>query len=708
MRKKKDTQQAGTPCSDFVAAILDENSRRIQANNAKFNPITGEGSTGKRVKVTIKDFPLPVQWLPEDMLDVQLVKKLIKAKTVKKFIEKEFKTVDVLQGSALYETVVNRFLRIRYKYDFPFWADTLVYIKPKGGGDDINFKLSLPQRKLINAFETMRLAGKPIRLVLLKARQWGGSTATQIYMAWLQLMHMRGLNSLIVGHQNASSIEVKDMFNRLIRHYPVEMLHEMGQEYDNNEPKIVGVEGSTNIKRVPQRNFKIKIGSAETPDSARGGDYNLVHLTEVGLFKKTEGKTPEEIVQSACSGVLNKAGTMIVYESTAKGSGNFFHKEWVAARDGTSNFMALFISWYEIPWNSEPLEDPAAFARWLYNNRNRETVENDREEPGTYLWRLWQRGATLEGINWYIIERRKHTSHASMASECPTDDIEAFTFSGRKVFDDEDVERLRPSCKPPKIIGDIYGAWDAGEGCLDNLRIKKQENGLLWVWQDVEPDDEQEKVLDRYLVVVDVCKGMSAKADYAVIAVFDRLYMMDGDNPSIVAQWRGHIEMDRLAWKAAQIAEYYNHALLVIESNTLETNNTRSEAEYILTLVREQYDNLYARKTENSGQDVKEKAPVKYGFHTNVKTKGDVIVNLQTVVREGLYTERDERCLEEYKVYVQNEKGVYEAPAGFHDDMLMTRAIGMWICLFDMERPRIRKLTPVRPPTDKPISAATI
>ena len=41
------------------------------------------------------------------------------------------------------------------------------------------------------------------------------------------------------------------------------------------------------IYRVPSRNCKIKIGTAERPDSCRGGDYNLVHCSEVGIWKKT-------------------------------------------------------------------------------------------------------------------------------------------------------------------------------------------------------------------------------------------------------------------------------------------------------------------------------------------------------------------------------------------------------------------------------------
>ncbi|MDY6302441.1 MAG: terminase [Bacteroidales bacterium] len=694
--------------NDPVAAILAENTRRNAEINAKFNPVTGEGSIGERTLVEISDFPFSRQWLPVQMMNIPLVKQLVRCGSVAKFLEQE---MDCDNTDEAFEAVVMQFVRMRCRYDFPFWAAVYVFIKPKGGGEDVHFKLNRPQRKLIKRLEAMRLAGKPIRLVLLKARQWGGSTATQLYMAWLQLVHKHGLNSLIVGHVKDSSTEVKDMFDRMIEHYPVGMMYRMGEQYDEREPKLVGVGKTGNIQRIPQRNCKIKIGTAEKPNSARGGDYNLVHLTEVGLWKATEGKTPEEIVRSATSGMLYKPYTMVVYESTANGTGNFFHKEYLAAKNGRSQYEALFISWYEIEQNATPFESEkqlAEFAKWLFDNRENESVGSDREEPGTYLWRLWTCGATLEAINWYILERSKYSDHGDMASECPSNDIEAFTFSGRKVFADEDIEKLRPSCRPPRYVGEIYGKWDSGAGALENLQFRKEKNGRLCIWSDVEHDEPDEKVLNRYLVVVDVCKGMSAKADFAVITVFDRIWMIDGDPPSVVAQWRGHIEMDRLAWKAAQVAEYYNHALLVIESNTLETNNTRSEAEYILNLVSDVYDNLYARKSDNTNTDVREKPPVKYGWHTNKLTKGTIIHNLKAVVREQLYTESDEMCLDEYAVYVETENGGFEAPDGYHDDILMTRAIGMWICYHEMDWPRIVNYSSVQQTYHKPINEASI
>lgn len=81
--------------------------------------------------------------------------------------------------------------------------------------------------------------------------------------------------------------------------------------------------------------------------------------------------------------------------------------------------------------------------------------------------------------------------------------------------------------------------------------------------------------------------------------------------------------------------------------------------------------------------------PRKYGFHTNISTKPMIISNLVRVVREGLYTERDENCIDEYLTYQRRPNGSYAAVSGKHDDLLMTRAIGLHICLNEMAYPRV-------------------
>jgi len=215
------TNRGAQDIDRIVNDILKENDVRNGRMFGTFNPVTGEGSTfaDKRVQVNISDFPLQEQWLLPEMLDVPLVKKLIKAGSIEKFYKKEFPKNEYCDSEKF--KIIEQFTRIRNQYDFPFWAATLIYIKQKGGGDDILFWLNYPQRSLIEDFERDRLAGLPIREVLLKARQWGGSTCTQLYMAWLQMTQKMGLNSLIVAHQGTASDEIEDMFKRMISSYPV-------------------------------------------------------------------------------------------------------------------------------------------------------------------------------------------------------------------------------------------------------------------------------------------------------------------------------------------------------------------------------------------------------------------------------------------------------------------------------------------------------
>lgn len=689
----------------IIQEILDDNARRNAEVYAKFDPISGKGSIGERKRVIISDFPIKVQYLPVEMLQVPLVKKLIKYGSVDALLnaiwEEEHPDYDKVDANDLYGgyeyaedrlKVIHQFVRLRCRYDFAFWAAFYVYIKNKGGGEDVLFRLTRPQRRFVARLERLRKAGKPIRIVLLKARQWGGSTTSQIYMAWLQLVLKVGLNSLIIAHQGAGSDEIKDMFDRMIKAYPIDMLHKLGEAYSENEPKLVGVGKSGSIHRVPQRNCKIKIGTAERPDSCRGGDYNLVHLSEVGLWKVTDGKKPEDIVRSACSGVLLRPYTMIVYESTANGTGNFFQREYDDAKNGKSQFEAMFVSWfdieqYSIKFNSE--EEKRHFAIRLYINRENDNVSSTREESGKYLWWLWERGATLEAINWYIQERAKYTEHGLMAAEFPSDDVEAFVHSGARVFDKYKVEKLKPTCKPPKYIGEVYADTDEGKDALKNLRFVGDKQGSLHIWELPE-EDEEEIVTDRYLTVVDV-GGRSNKADWSVIVVFDRLFMAEGGKPVVVAQWYGHIDIDLLAWKAARVAAFYNNSLLVIESNTLETHDKEREvdgdqSQFILNQIKDIYPNLYARK--QSEEDIREGLPLKYGFHTNVATKPMIISTLIKVIRESLYVERDARCLDEYLCYEKKQNGAFGAITGKHDDLLMTRAIGLHICFFEMEIPK--------------------
>ncbi|MDE6533478.1 MAG: terminase [Muribaculaceae bacterium] len=675
-----------SPSLSSVEEILRENRIRLEAINSPYDPIAGDPNDPERVALDVPGLAKETLWIPRSMATDPMVASLKRAGDINAYIDAE---MHVSPSDSLREVVRRKFSRLRIMHDFPFWAASFVFIKTKGGGEDSLFSLNRPQRKLVAALERMRREEKPIRLILLKARQWGGSTCVQLYMAWLQLVHRTGLNSLIIAHQGLATDEIKDMFDRMLRNYPDWLLTDSdGNPVEGRRMENAG--GSRGAFRVNGRNCKVKLGSAERPDSCRGGDYNLVHCSEVGIWRATQMKTPEQLIRAACSGILLKPMTMIALESTANGTGNYFHREYEAAKNGESQFCPLFVAWYDIDQYSLPLSDPHAFATALLEGKDASIPLSDRRQPGAYLWWLWEKGATLEAINWYMVERSKYSDHGLMAAEYPSDDIEAFVHSGARVFDKYKVEKLRAACRQPAMRGEIDGDSPSGPDSIRNTRFNEDSHGGLAIWKDREIPGPDCRVSDRYLVVVDI-GGRSAKADWSVVAVFDRMGMDKGEPPEIVAQWRGHSDIDILAWNAARIAAYYCDALLVVESNTLETHDPQRQTDgdqslFILNQIRDVYPNLYARR--QSEEDVIRGEPRKYGFHTNTATKPMVISQLVKAIREGLYVERDEACLDEYLTYEQRPNGSFGALPGRHDDILMTRAIGLHICFNEMPMPR--------------------
>lgn len=674
------------PEEKLIEEVLAENARRTAAKKAPYDPVSGLLSPGTRFDFSCPELEPSRMRLPIEMETLPEVKALMSGLSL----------TLVFPGSL--ENARRRWFRLRCRYDFPFWAFKTVRIKCKGDGTikDGPFLLNAPQRKLIGVFEKMREEGRPIRVVLVKARQWGGSTATQIYMLWIQLMRQYSSNSLIIGHQNNSTEEVMSMAKMALDYYPRWLLAEEGESLGEKDKVYASGGFSRSSIKIPSRNFRIKVGSAERPDSSRGGDYSLVHFTEVGLWKKTKGKSPEDIIRAATSGVLLQPETMIVMESTANGAGTFFDREYTAAKNGKSLYRPVFVAWYEIAKYSSPVSDPRKMAERMVRQRNSSFSDDDRYPTGRYIWELWESGATLEAIAWYEEIRSGYSNADQMLSEYPSNDVEAFVNSGAHVFNRNRVLKLRKRCMPPVWSGELVAWGDSGEDALTRIRFEEDPKGCLKIWDMPDVDDVGESVgvYDRYLTVVDV-GGRSLKADWSVIAVFDRIRMAKnsgGGCPAVVAQWRGHSDMDILAWNAARIAKWYGNSLLVIESNTLETRDRDryvdgDQSGFILNQLRNCYPNLYARR--QSPEDIRDGKPRKYGFHTNVSTKPMVISNLVKVVREGLYIERDLACVDEYLTYERRANGSFGAISGKHDDMLMTRAIGLHICFNEMTRPQL-------------------
>ncbi len=591
-----------------IKEILAENTRRNSALPAAADPQSGSGCCGTRVEVAHRGRKL---FLPASML------------------------ADPCYSPALSPL---DFEALRCRHDFEYWAWRCVRIHHKLTGALVPFALNAPQRRVLEALERQRLASLPIRLILLKARQWGGSTLIQNYMAWIQCVHKEGWNSLICAHVKNTSAAIRAMYSTMLANYPAELWQA------DVKPAFKACPGSVDTREIAGRGCTVTVSSSQSQEGSRGLNCAMAHLSEVAFWADSKTRNSTDYVRAVCSGIALLPYTLVAMESTANGTGNFFHREWLRAEQGASDKTAVFVPWYEIEIYRTPVADPAAL--WA--------------EMDDYEKELWRRGLTLEMINWYHCKRREMESHDAMKSEFPTDAAEAFAHSGSGVFASAAVMRLRAGCSEPLLTGEVSGLSQTGAGAVREVRFMPDSTGQLKVWS-----------LPRqgrcYVAAVDI-GGRCDAADWSVIAVLDRT---PGAVPEVVAQWRGHIDHDLLAWKAAAVAMFYNEALLVVESNTIECSATAGEGSYIFEQLDEVYPRLYCR-------DRSEPA-VRYGFHTNRGTKAKIITELISAVRENRYVERCAQACDELETYRRLPNGSYAAAEGCHDDMLITRAIALYV-----------------------------
>lgn len=620
--------------------IIKENQRRLEIVNKPYDPFTGTEGVIPRTPILCANIGTIL--CPSDLIR------------------------DYPQyANGVEDYDLQNFTYLRFCYDFEYFCAYCVRVQDKETADILPFILRFAQRKLLKLFEDQRRANQPIRVILLKARQWGGSTLTQIYMAWIQLFHKQNWHSVICAHLKDAASNIKGMYSTMMQHFP---------EWIYGKIKFQPYERTQNISYIKQTGCRITVGSAEAPESVRSQNVLMAHMSEVGLYPHTQKNNPTRLFRSVTSSILPIPYTMLVVESTANGTGNWFHEEWLKATRGESDKAPLFVAWFEIEMYSMPLSIPE------------DDFINTLSE---YEWDLWRLGATLQAINWYRHKRKEYHTNDEMQAEFPSTPIEAFTHSGEIVFRQDYCERLRRTCRQPDIQGDIYSEspYTTGQQCLLDLNIEQRNNGALKIWS---MPDKITQVSRRYIVSVDI-GGRSAKADYSVITVLDRYWLIEGGVPEVVAEWRGHIDHDLLAWKAAQIATFYNNALLVIEANTIESKDNPGAFadDFIFDQIADAYTNLYARVDP---QRIREGLPARWGFHTNRKTKTTMVDTMIAIVRTEGYIERNDLAINEMLTYEKLPNGSYGATNGNHDDILITRMIALYVSL-DTEPPAIIEKT---------------
>ena len=717
-----------------VSEIIEENRRRHDAIFGPYDPLSGLNCYGMefRIHIHIEDFPVPYIHVLPECLDNTMFRQVAQCGSVRRYLSS---VLEMEPSEENVTHVIRKMYNIRAHDDPEFALYITDRIQDKLTGDMIPFRLNYPQRLLLKDFEDQRRSGKAVREIVLKARQWGGSTLTQLYIKWIQDFRHDGWNAIIISQIKKTSKKIKAMYKKAIQTQPTWVLGHTSEVYEdygfgfvpfvseNKLPRSVPryemmpYEGSVDDFQVvfngdPVRRSILSVSAFEIIDNDRGENYHCAHYSEVAYWKATPEHDPEAVISSIHGGIKDIQDNVEVYESTGRGRAGLFYETWQEARDPDtpSSYKPIFIPCFviehdhrelsDVPMNISPElrqtvgDDELSFAMWLWNNREVTTFLPGFRESGKFFWRMWQLGASFEAINYYRWERNSFKSHAAMATEYPIDEVEAFRSSGNLVFNPYSITDLQEEClKEPAYRADIVvGKGQKSKNLIrnSNVKVRNDGGGEMKIWSM--PNNQILKVRNRYLVSVDI-GGNSPNADFTVMTVIDRLGMVPGVNgkPEVVARWRAHCRHDVLAWKAAALAHFYDDALLVIESNTADRErDSNTEGDHFGTIIEEisqVYDNLYRRKV--SSESTSQGFQHKYGFQTNKLNKGWLIDNLIAHVEDKLWTEPDFEMYKELSIYERRDDGSMGniKGRGNHDDVLMSTAIGLWVSLNDMDKP---------------------
>ena len=496
------------------------------------------------------------------------------------------------------------------------YIENCLKIKTKSG-TVVPFRLNDAQRKLYAVAKRQQDAGKPVRLIILKARQLGFSTLTE-GLIFHACATRKNVNALIVAHREDATANLFRMSKLFYDELPAPVKPMLrasnAQELVFENPSKLRSEREAR----PGLRSRIRCATAGGRGIGRSDTLQCVHLSEYAFWPDgADGKA------STLAGILQAVpslpGTMVVIESTANGFEDF-KERWDAAVAGENDFEPVFFAWFENPDYSMPV---VPGTEWTPEERELRDAYRLTDEQ--LQWRRW------------CIANNCGGSLDMFRQEYPASPGEAFLHSGTGVFDNEQIVlRLERLPEP------------AGRGEFADGEWTESETGAITLYELPEED------------VPYVLGGDTAGegSDYFTAIVIDNV------TGRIAAKLRQKYSEPEYVRQIYALGRFYNDALVAIETNF--------STYPVMKLQEMEYPNQYSREREDTYTRQMRKS---YGFRTDRQSRPRAIANLVEVFSTHPEWFTDRELLEEMLTFCYNEDHRPEALAGKHDDLVMGAAI---------------------------------
>lgn len=522
---------------------------------------------------------------------------------------------DVLRNAKKY---IENFLKIRTK-----------------DGKIVPFVLNEPQNRFYEAIKKRWNAGKPVRMIVLKARQMGFSTLTEGLIFWATATK-QNTEAMIVAHKDEATSNIFRMSKLFYDRLP-EQIRPQRQASNAQELSFDKPSGS----KSEVEGLRSRIRCATAGGSGVGRSYTLqcVHMSEFAFWPGDKMATYTGLMQT----VPDEAHTLVVIESTANGYDEF-KDLWDAAvkahRDGDEDgFIPIFFPWYEMHAYRRAV--PPDFVPTQEEIELQAQFDLDLEQ---LAWRRWCIKVNCGGdINMFH-------------QEYPATPEEAFISTGQSVFEKTQlVKRIEEVRNVQWIRGsfryDYDDALPRGQK-IKNIRFVESNDGIIKIQK------QPEKGVP-YVIGGDTAGTGSDKFTAQIL---------DNTTGAQIAVMSHQFDETMYTRQVYCLGRYYNDALVGIEVNY--------STYCVKELERLGYPRQFLRHREDN---FLQSITTQLGFRTDQITRPLIIDGLKEIVKEHIELIGDIDTLEEMLRFVYNDSYRPEAAARAHDDLVIALAIAHYI-----------------------------
>lgn len=484
--------------------------------------------------------------------------------------------------------------------------------------------LNEPQKALLKEICDCLREKKPIRLVVLKARQMGFSTFIAA-LIFVLTMFQPYRNAIIIAHNRDSASEIFKMYKRFYDYLPKELKVTLKTD---SAKELTTMTGSS-IRVLTQGD-----------GVARGSSLDYVHLSEAAFYDNLE----DTLTAITPALKLDNPESMLFMESTANGFNAFKHY-YDLGRGRDDIYTSVFYAWYM------KTNDRYPYKGFTLTPKEKEMMLKYHLD---YEQISWYRAALIQNGN----------NEKKMKQENPSEPSDAFIATGNSVFDNEMIAKRKEivlAKKNPTHLDFTFTIkpLDFDTYVFEDVRTSTDPSGNCLIYK--EPIEGH-----PYVIGIDPARGKGI--DNTIFQVIDNI-----SGEQVAIYFNHNEDNDISAAKSVLLAKYYNDALLVPETNTTDA--------FVKFYMRIGYTNVYRRQT--SDDSLTGAIYELYGVKTGYNKKTMVDLGVEICREKGYSNINDYGTLLEMESFVYEQSSNSErlkakGSGKEHDDKVMALLIAYY------------------------------